>query len=643
MDMDYQIICHQHLFEPESQFAQCHASTIEMLPDGALTAAWFAGSHEKAPDCAIWFSRREKGEWTIPQKIAQGNGVPCWNPVLFWDGGVLRLFYKVGQEIPQWQTMVKESADGGKTWSLERELVPGDFGGRGPVKNKPIRLIDGTILAPASIETETEWNAFADRSPDGERWEKSAAIPIDRAALAGKGVIQPTFWQDETGSVHAFLRSTEGAILESHSSDGGKNWSPAKRTGLPNNNCGIDLVKLEDGRIVLVYNPVSGNWAARSPIAFAVSEDNGQTFSEPQILDHVPCFRNEEQAEFSYPAVIARGNDLYITYTWKRRAIAFWHIRLAPVSKPKPGEIRDGVWVTMVTPFTEGAKAVDYPALEKLVDWYIQHGVDGLFAVCQSSEMFFLSREERREMARFVVEKAAGRAPVVVSGHISDAIEDQIAELKDARDSGADAVVLVSNRLAREEESDEVWKANARRILDAIPDCVFGIYECPYPYKRLLTPELLKWCAQTGRFAFIKDTCCDLTQIKAKLDAIRGSGIKLFNANSATLLESMRMGAAGFCGVMANFHPELYVRLTHRWKGNRQVSEMLQHFAAVTSFAELQMYPVSAKYHLSLCGAPIRTDSRVKDCRDFTELRQIETRSLLGLWQDYQRLLPDQQ
>lgn len=47
--MDYQIICHQHLFEPESQFAQCHASTIEMLPDGALTAAWFAGSHEKAP------------------------------------------------------------------------------------------------------------------------------------------------------------------------------------------------------------------------------------------------------------------------------------------------------------------------------------------------------------------------------------------------------------------------------------------------------------------------------------------------------------------------------------------------------------------------------------------------------------------
>ncbi|HIS75557.1 MAG TPA: dihydrodipicolinate synthase family protein [Candidatus Merdivicinus excrementipullorum] len=297
----------------------------------------------------------------------------------------------------------------------------------------------------------------------------------------------------------------------------------------------------------------------------------------------------------------------------------------------------------MVTPFTEGAKTVDYPALEKLVDWYIQHGVDGLFAVCQSSEMFFLSREERREMARFVVEKAAGRAPVVVSGHISDAIEDQIAELKDARDSGADAVVLVSNRLAREEESDEVWKANARRILDAIPDCVFGIYECPYPYKRLLTPELLKWCAQTGRFAFIKDTCCDLTQIKAKLDAIRGSGIKLFNANSATLLESMRMGAAGFCGVMANFHPELYVRLTHRWKGNRQVSEMLQHFAAVTSFAELQMYPVSAKYHLSLCGAPIRTDSRVKDCRDFTELRQIETRSLLGLWQDYQRLLPDQQ
>ena len=53
-----------------------------------------------------------------------------------------------------------------------------------------------------------------------------------------------------------------------------------------------------------------------------------------------------------------------------------------------------GVYPVMLTPFTEDDQ-VDYESLGRLVDWYIEKGVDGLFADCQSSEMFFLSLEER--------------------------------------------------------------------------------------------------------------------------------------------------------------------------------------------------------------------------------------------------------
>ena len=67
-----------------------------------------------------------------------------------------------------------------------------------------------------------------------------------------------------------------------------------------------------------------------------------------------------------------------------------------------------GVWPVMLTPFTDHNE-VDYPALERLTEWYIENGVSGLFAVCQSSEMFFLSLEERVKIAGFVKEKAAGR------------------------------------------------------------------------------------------------------------------------------------------------------------------------------------------------------------------------------------------
>ena len=70
----YQVKNHQHIFESETKFRQCHASTVCVLPDGNLGAAWFGGEHEKAPDVAIWFARREGGEWEEPRKAADAEG-----------------------------------------------------------------------------------------------------------------------------------------------------------------------------------------------------------------------------------------------------------------------------------------------------------------------------------------------------------------------------------------------------------------------------------------------------------------------------------------------------------------------------------------------------------------------------------------
>lgn len=66
-----------------------------------------------------------------------------------------------------------------------------------------------------------------------------------------------------------------------------------------------------------------------------------------------------------------------------------------------------GVWPTMLTPFTK-ENEVDYPALEQMIEWYIDNGVAGLFAVCQSSEMFHLTLDERVNVARWVKEKLVG-------------------------------------------------------------------------------------------------------------------------------------------------------------------------------------------------------------------------------------------
>lgn len=288
-----------------------------------------------------------------------------------------------------------------------------------------------------------------------------------------------------------------------------------------------------------------------------------------------------------------------------------------------------GVWPVMLTPFTE-ENQVDYPALKKLVEWYIKNGVDGLFAVCQSSEMFKLSLEERVGIAAKVKEFAAGRVPVIASGHISDSMEDQIQELKLVAETGVDAVIMITNRMAAEEEPDEVWISNTQKLLDALPsDIHFGLYECPYPYKRVMSKKVTEWCASTGRFYFLKDTCCDADQIREKLEICKGSPLKLYNANTATLLESLKDGAYGYCGVMANMHPRLYRLLYDRYQ-TEDMTE-LSEFLTMAALIERQCYPVNAKYYLQLEGLPITLCSRVRNAGELSETFKKEVKMLRNL------------
>ena len=294
-------------------------------------------------------------------------------------------------------------------------------------------------------------------------------------------------------------------------------------------------------------------------------------------------------------------------------------------------KFNNGVWPVMLTPFTDDNE-VDYGSLEKLVNWYIENGVAGLFADCQSSEMFYLSLEERVKIASFVKEKAAGRVPVVASGHISHSLEDQAEELNAIARTGVDAVILITNLLAAEDEDDSIWLENLKKLLEKLPDdLALGFYECPYPYKRIISPELLKWCADTGRFYFIKDTSCSIDNMKKKLEQIKGSKLKLFNANSSTLLETLELGASGFSGVMANFHADLYVWLCRNYRNEPDKARTLADFLTMASLIERQVYPVNAKYAQQKMGNFGSIHTRTKDASLLDPTGKLEVDQLMRL------------
>lgn len=257
-----------------------------------------------------------------------------------------------------------------------------------------------------------------------------------------------------------------------------------------------------------------------------------------------------------------------------------------------------GIIPVMLTPFTEGGQ-IDYAGLERLIEWYLANGSDALFAVCQSSEMMFLSLEERVALARFVVDKTGRRVPVVASGHISDDIDRQIDELTAMSRTGADALILVTNHLDPKKTGSETFKANLATLLDRLPkDIPLGLYECPAPYRRLLSDDELEMCAQTGRFVLLKDVSCDLATVKRRVALTSGTPLRILNANAAIAWDAMKAGAPGFNGVFTNIHPDLYKWLYTSSADHPELARELAAFLVVAAVSEALGYPALAKiYH----------------------------------------------
>lgn len=306
----------------EKPTESCHASTVLPLDNGNVIAAWFAGTAEGDDDVNILTSVRTENGWSEPVEVSADQNIAHWNPVLFeLSDGTIELCFKVGKTIPAWQTYYVTSKDG-INWSEPKQLVEGDVsGGRGPVKNKPIRLSDGTLLAPASDESGKTWRAFVDISTDdGKTWERTDFIKLKGLKNTDAPMIQPTLWESADGSVHMLTRTKLGSIYKSDSTDGGRTWSAAYPSGLANNNSGIDLDADSQGRLFLVSNPYATP-GIRTPLTLSVSTDDGKHFKRIKNLE-------VGLGEYSYPAVVVKGDTIHITYTYERDYIAYWQIKI---------------------------------------------------------------------------------------------------------------------------------------------------------------------------------------------------------------------------------------------------------------------------------------------------------------------------
>ena len=271
----------------------------------------------------------------------------------------------------------------------------------------------------------------------------------------------------------------------------------------------------------------------------------------------------------------------------------------------------------MLTPFKENGE-IDFDGLTQLTELYLQAGAAGLFANCLSSEMYELTEDERLAITRHVVEVANGRVPVVATGTFGGPIAEQAEFAKKIYATGIQAVIVITSLLADANESDEVFMERMNELLQLTPGVIYGLYECPVPYKRLVTAKDLGELAATGRVIYHKDTSLDIENVKGKIAATQGQRFGVYDAYMEHAVASLQAGSAGLSCIQGNFFPEVIVWLCANYNnpdqqaGIARVQQLLIDTMPVIHYA----YPTVAKYYLQKRGFPISlyTRRKVEEC-----------------------------
>ncbi|OJV13782.1 MAG: dihydrodipicolinate synthase family protein [Dyadobacter sp. 50-39] len=271
----------------------------------------------------------------------------------------------------------------------------------------------------------------------------------------------------------------------------------------------------------------------------------------------------------------------------------------------------------MLTPFLETGE-VDYDGLKALTDLYLEAGAAGLFANCLSSEMYELTVEERLAVTRTVVEHTAGRVPVVATGTFGGPIPEQAEFVKRIYDTGVQAVIVITGLIADEDESDEVFIERAKELISLTSDIPLGFYECPVPYKRLISSEVLAELLPSNRIVYHKDTCLDIDEVIRRIEVGKHYRFGLYDAYMVNAVASLEAGAAGLSCIQGNLYPELIVWICENYNNaeRQEDVETLQKFFVDSMDIVHSAYPTIAKYCLQKRGFPISIYTR----RDVGEL-----------------------
>lgn len=265
-----------------------------------------------------------------------------------------------------------------------------------------------------------------------------------------------------------------------------------------------------------------------------------------------------------------------------------------------------GAGCAIVTPFTaEGA--VDYPALERLLDFQINNGTDAIIICGTTGESSTLSEEEHSQVIAHTINYVNHRVPVI-AGTGSNDTQTAIMLSKQAEADGADAVLLVTPYYNKATQNG--LKMHFKTIAESISIPVI-LYNVPSRTGCNIKPETAVWLARNvENIVAIKEACSDITQI-GHLFAIANGDIDVYSGNDDQVVPILSLGGKGVISVLSNIAPQQTHDMVQKFfDGDVAGSAKIQLDAmnlVNALFCEVNPIPVKKAVELmGLCGGGVR-------------------------------------
>lgn len=231
-----------------------------------------------------------------------------------------------------------------------------------------------------------------------------------------------------------------------------------------------------------------------------------------------------------------------------------------------------GSMVALVTPM-QADGVVDDDALDRLVDFHVENGTDAIIAVGTTGESATLDEKEHCDVIRRVVDRAAGRIPVI-AGTGANSTREAIDLTRCAMEAGADACLLVTPYYNK--PTQEGLYLHFRAVAEAvsIPQILYNV---PGRTAVDMLPETVVRLADISNIVGIKEATGDLARGQEIL-ARCGDKLDLYSGDDATAMELILAGAKGDISVTANVAPrDMHEMCAAALRGDRLEAERINN------------------------------------------------------------------